>query len=505
VPDNPTCPDDQDCEGIECGADPVCGETCDWCGSPLEQCSVDNLCVSREPYCPDEKQCSSRECGLDPMCGLTCGSCEVGETCTSTEYFAFCYQTPPDCPGAMACGSQACGPDPICRLECGPCADGSVCEDGSCVAPSGPIWAMRGFDPQHSSRSTYRGPRSGNARKLAEGFDGNVYRISLVIGSDGTVYAQTTKERLYAIAPDGSERWVYASPTTSGNNYTSPAVAADDTVYTVRDGGLHALNSSGVLQWVFPFTDSNSPIESPVVGDDGTIYVRAGVNLHAVQPSGAEKWTRLTGAGFSFDPLMPVLDSQGQIYVVNDETLIALDQNGDEAWTVDLGYEIYHPMVGPGGTVFVGIRDPLIGQYGGKRVLALKREDGALFWEQTVADGGLTSVPRLGAIEADGGLVQGALSAAAFSFSPQGYRRWITQLSYLESGVEPTIDAEGSIYFSNPDFWEDIGRITALSSTGEVLQEFTWDYTIYSISGPVIIADRKLYFAAGPELWVVEE
>ena len=64
-----------DCTGLECGADPVCGESCGTClGS--KSCKV-GKCFEG-PCVPD---CSSLECGPDPVCGESCGTCSGGKTC----------------------------------------------------------------------------------------------------------------------------------------------------------------------------------------------------------------------------------------------------------------------------------------------------------------------------------------------------------------------------------------------------------------------------------------
>ncbi len=64
-----------DCYGIECGLDPVCGESCGICADGF-RCETWN-CVEGDCV-PD---CSGRECGLDQLCGLSCGSCDDGYSC----------------------------------------------------------------------------------------------------------------------------------------------------------------------------------------------------------------------------------------------------------------------------------------------------------------------------------------------------------------------------------------------------------------------------------------
>jgi hypothetical protein len=72
--------------------------------------------------------CEGRECGADPVCGRSCGTCEDGQVCN--DLTATCCD--PDCEG------RVCGPDG-CGGSCSPgCADDEVCiaETGTCCAPS---------------------------------------------------------------------------------------------------------------------------------------------------------------------------------------------------------------------------------------------------------------------------------------------------------------------------------------------------------------------------------
>ena len=68
-----------DCSGLECGPDPVCGESCETCGGG-ESCQA-GKCVQGGPICPEDKDCSGLECGPDPVCEESCGTCGGGESC----------------------------------------------------------------------------------------------------------------------------------------------------------------------------------------------------------------------------------------------------------------------------------------------------------------------------------------------------------------------------------------------------------------------------------------
>lgn len=102
--------------GCECNnfADGVC---------PGIACSGDPDCNTCTP------SCTNKQCG-DNGCGGECGTCDLGESCSSTQQcVSICT---PNCDGKQ-CGSDGCGG------TCGSCASGSTCmPDGTCSGPCVP-------------------------------------------------------------------------------------------------------------------------------------------------------------------------------------------------------------------------------------------------------------------------------------------------------------------------------------------------------------------------------
>jgi outer membrane protein assembly factor BamB len=125
---------------------------------------------------------------------------------------------------------------------------------------------------------------------------------SPAVGPDGTIYvggySATYYATLYAINPDGSEKW--HKPLTTAFNLTadaivsSPAVAADGTVYvqTNTNGLLFAVApDTGNILWTYP-TSSSPPAggeSSPAIAPDGTVYVgtEGGAWNNGTSPSGS--------------------------------------------------------------------------------------------------------------------------------------------------------------------------------------------------------------------------
>jgi len=100
-----------------------------------------------------------------------------------------------------------------------------------------------------------------------------------------------------SLSPNGGcnkqQRWfVYLG---SQVFFSSPAVAADGTIYIGTEGGeLVAVTSAGVIKWSY---QTSGPIwTSPVIGADGTVYIGSNDNsIYAINPNGTMQWSFQTG------------------------------------------------------------------------------------------------------------------------------------------------------------------------------------------------------------------
>ena len=110
---------------------------------------------------------------------------------------------------------------------------------------------------------------------------------------------------LYAFYPNGTLKWKFDGPDTSGATAPppgDPAVASDGTIYYVTTGnsggaGLWAVNPNGTLKW----SKVIEGVKTPAIASDGTIYVSSSDTskaLSAFNPDGTTKWT-ISGSGFS--------------------------------------------------------------------------------------------------------------------------------------------------------------------------------------------------------------
>jgi len=104
---------------------------------------------------------------------------------------------------------------------------------------------------------------------------------SPAIGSDGTIYVGSLDNNLYAINPDGTQKWTFA---TGDFVESTPAIGSDGTIYVGSNDffAFYAINPDGSQKWR-AFSTGEDVTSSPAIGSDGTIYVGSNDNnLYAI-------------------------------------------------------------------------------------------------------------------------------------------------------------------------------------------------------------------------------
>ncbi len=300
-------------------------------------------------------------------------------------------------------------------------------------------WLMFGHNPQHTRRSPYIGAQTNNVKWSYT--TGGSIMSSPAIGADGTIYVGSHDDKLYAINPDGTEKWSYITGD-SVYIWSSPAIGADGTVYVGIDEGLEsdegkllAINPDGSLKW--SYTTGGRVYSSPVIGVDGTVYVGSGYpddcNLYAINPNGSLKWVYTTGA---YVPSSPAIGVDGTVYVGSyDHKLYAINPSGTKEWEYATGdWVLSSPAIGADGTVYVG-------SYDGK--LYAINPGGSLKWAYTTGiDDYVHSSPAIGA---DGTVYVGSGFGKFCAINPGGSLKW----EYITgNGVQssPAISADGTVY-----------------------------------------------------------
>jgi large repetitive protein len=131
------------------------------------------------------------------------------------------------------------------------------------------------------------------------------------VAADGTIYVGSTSGKLYAFAPNGTQKWTFQS---QSKVTCAPAIAPDGTIYFgSQDMNLYALDATGHLKWYYR---TGGPIYSaPTLSGDGTVIFGAwpGI-LTALDPlNGSVEWTRSLTAGMYS---APIIDEAGSIYAL---------------------------------------------------------------------------------------------------------------------------------------------------------------------------------------------
>jgi len=368
-------------------------------------------------------------------------------------------------------------------------------------------WPMFQHDLGHTGLSPYVGPEVG-VRKWVFSTGGAINWGSATIATDGTIYTGSGDGKLYAINPDGTEKWAFdagggvkCTPTLCedgtvyigsmngwvyavnpdgtqkwafdgrwrwgrmdwmiGSDFpTSPAVAPDGTIYiaargTTGGGRLYALNQDGTEKW---HTSINRPRSSPAIGSDGTIYVAgcgpddSADKLYAFNPDGTVKWS-ISEAGGVWSS--PAIGSDGTIYIGTLEPggLWAFNPDGTSKWTFDTGYYVSEggvygsPAIGSDGTIYVGTR--------GGKFYAIN-PDGTEKWSLSMG-----GVYGSAVIDSNETIYIGSCDKNLYALNPDGTVKW-TFVTGAEVCSSAAIDSEGTIYFGSND-----GKLYAIYAGAE--------------------------------------
>lgn len=194
------------------------------------------------------------------------------------------------------------------------------------------------------------------------------FNLTPAVGADGTIYAAsittTTNRLLYAINPDGTQKW--AVPYSLGGvGYMASAISIgpDGTIYmsvketsTPLNGALIAFNpADGSVKWKTTITDGNAERGGPAIGPDGTIYLgNSGGFMRSYNPVTGAQINSFTASGAI--QVVPAIDNDGKIYFgTTTGNFYVLNSDLSPAYALlDLGDSIHSAaVIGADGTIYV--------------------------------------------------------------------------------------------------------------------------------------------------------
>ena len=369
-------------------------------------------------------------------------------------------------------------------------------------------WPMFHGDIRHTGLSPYDTSNVDGTVKWTFEAGGGI-ESSPAIGVDGTIYFGAHDNKFYAVNSDGSLKWkfsagepVYSKEWDVRKGITcSPAIDKNGTIYFVSMSNyLFALNPDGTEKWRYQVHDFVNTWLAPAIGNDGTIYVGSenyppgktakqeiGGNFYAINPDGSLKWKyESDAAGFGN---YAAIGKDGTIYAAGGDfeqeiqtfasKVFAFNQDGIVKWKFKADAVIEgSPTIADDGTIYIGTKN-------GK--FHALNPDGTQKW--VFQAGGGVSITA--AIASDGTILFGSWNGIFYALDKDGKEKWRFQTpeGFEALSSSPTIGADGTIYFGHTQ-----NGFYALNSDGT--QKWHISNPNDVISSPAIGKDGTVYVGA---------
>ena len=204
----------------------------------------------------------------------------------------------------------------------------------------------------------------------------------MAISSDGFVYLTTNRDKIYKIdAVLGQKVWTKSYSGYSVRGVYHPTIAGDGTVIfgvgSTATSYVFALNPDGTDKWpagVRPSSGDNFETLPVIDEENGFVYmVDHNDYFYKIDlETGHHTKTEVSGSGYYNNHL--AIDENGQLYFADFTRIYACDLDMNVLWTQGLDSNcVTAPSIGYDGTLFTGAR-------GKKQVIALYPGDGSTKW-----------------------------------------------------------------------------------------------------------------------------
>ncbi len=306
------------------------------------------------------------------------------------------------------------------------------------------------------------------------------------LSEDGTIYF-TSRQSLYALAPDGKMKWHYFPGAELGS---SPMLAPDGTIYIVDAGCvMHALNPDGSKRWIAQVALAPSVnglfgqrcwrAATPTLGAPDLLFVgNFGGSVIAVDANSGMTTNQFKDVGGPDSPEIPETGSG----VEGGGALQFFDSGGRVSWTIRLSDG---PRTLPFRTAAI-TKNRVIAVAGWDNKFHVYDFDGRPKWE---FPGDWTANP---VIAADGTIYIGNFESAV-ALSANGAQIW--KASVPIAGA-PALAADGTIYVPSQDVGKgknggNLFSLYALNPQGAIKWRLPVDALIEH--GPAIAPDGTVY------------
>ena len=356
-----------------------------------------------------------------------------------------------------------------------------------------PLWPMFKGDGRHTGRSPFTGPASKKVKVLWKFQTHHSNKSSPAVAADGTLYIAGGDGILYALSPDGKLRW---NLTIGGYLLSSPAIDSEGTIYlgagsaagetrkqTFRQGQAEekqekigficAFSPDGTQKW--RFKTGGWVASSILITSGGNIVAGCNDNfIYCLGKDGELLWKFETG-GKVFSS--PAEDKDGNIYAGSEDSYFySLDKDGKLRWKHKAENKFFSsPAISDEGIIYTGNDDAHLYAF---------KPDGTPVWKKKFPEA-ITSTPSIGR---DGDLYVGCEDGKLYCLTPGGEIKWTFDRED-EFFSSPIIDKNGNIYIGNED-----NSLYCISPEGKMLWKFeTGDYVE---STPVVAVDGRVYLCA---------
>lgn len=281
------------------------------------------------------------------------------------------------------------------------------------------------------------------------------------LGADGTIYMVFWDSTLYAINPDGSEKWKLRHPSIFFR--ASPVIDRNENIYVGGRDSVLCVTKEGAIKWRFgdPSLTGRRCVEISL-GKNCIYCAYERIGIIALDYSGKMLWVHSEDL-FPFLRYVILVGEDDEVYFkIDDNTLYSLDRKGQPNWPTKIFSTFSVPALRgdwlyfcTGGTVRRFPKDGG-GAADAEAIATLSRptvtetsplvDDRGIIYVATAFGGGV-STPLIAAVNPDSGLIWQVAIDAAFETSFDGYMALTPEGGLVVASWEDQFSGTNRLYY----------------------------------------------------------